>query len=262
MRDPRVLQLVGWRHEVHGLSHAKALNRLANLPDWVPFELKRTVVAFVDKWHALSRSQRCVYTIVAVNTVVLGLWHIPRLLPVMAKSFLHDPRTGLSYTLLTSTFSHRDVWHFAFNNIALVSFGTIVAGAMGAEQFTAFYLSAGVISSLASHLLSPLRPALILPSLGASGAVYAVVGAAMMMAPDSKISLIFLPFVPISISHAFPALLAYDLLGALLGWQRFGHVAHLCGGLFGIAYVEWGARQWTRLVKTAEARRTKRSRDL
>ncbi|KAJ2117039.1 hypothetical protein IW146_001066 [Coemansia sp. RSA 922] len=260
MRDPRVQRLVGWSHAVTGLSHARALSRVARLPDWIPLELKRTVAAFTDRWHTLSRGQRCVYTIAALNAVVLGMWQIPRLLPFMARTFLHDPRTGRSYTLLTSSFSHREVWHFAFNTIGLVSFGSIVADTMSTEQFTAFYLSAGVISGLASHLLSPLRAALIMPSLGASGAVYAVVGASMMLNPDSKIALIFLPFVPISISHAFPALLAYDFLGAILGWQKFGHVAHLTGGLLGIAYVQWGMDQWAQLVRAIEVHRAKRSK--
>ncbi|KAJ2732963.1 hypothetical protein IW152_003457, partial [Coemansia sp. BCRC 34962] len=255
MSDPKVQSLVGWSHAVVGLSHAKTLSRIARLPDWVPFELKRTAVAFADRWYTLSRGQRCVYTIAALNAVVLGMWQIPRLLPFMARVFMHDPRTGRSYTLLTSSFSHREVWHFAFNTIALVSFGSTVADAMSVEQFTAFYLSAGVISGLASHLLSPLRAALIMPSLGASGAVYAVVGASMMLNPDSKIALIFLPFVPIAISHAFPALLAYDFLGAVLGWQKFGHVAHLTGGLLGIAYAKWGMDQWAQLVRAIEARR-------
>ncbi|KAJ2883053.1 hypothetical protein IWW38_005591, partial [Coemansia aciculifera] len=260
MSDPRVQRLVGWSHSVTGLGHARALSRIAQLPDWIPFELKRTAIAFADRWHTLSRGQRCVYTIAALNAIVLGMWQIPRLLPLMARTFLHDPRTGRSYTLLTSSFSHREIWHFAFNTIGLVSFGSSVANAMGVEQFTAFYLSAGVISGLASHVLSPLRPALIMPSLGASGAVYAVVGASMMLAPDSQIALIFLPFVPIAISQAFPALLAYDFVGAVLGWTQFGHVAHLTGGLAGIAYVQWGMDKWAWLIRAIEAQRSKSSK--
>ncbi|KAI9506074.1 hypothetical protein BX070DRAFT_182208, partial [Coemansia spiralis] len=184
------------------------------------------------------------YALAGVNTLVFGMWQIPRLLPFMARCFLHDPRTGLSYTMLTSTFSHREIWHFLFNNIALVSFGTGVANAIGAEQFSAFYLSAGVFSSLASHLLAPLRPALILPSLGASGAVYSVIGATMLLFPHTKIALIFLPFIPFTLTQAFPVLMAYDFAGAVLGWQTFNHIAHFAGGLYGLAYTQWGLELW------------------
>ncbi|KAJ2244328.1 hypothetical protein GGH97_003231, partial [Coemansia sp. RSA 475] len=216
MSDPRV-QHLNMYHNVHSEAHAKMIRRIAHLPGWVPHELKRTVVAFTDKWYKLSRGTRCVYTIAGLNVLVFGMWQMPRLLPFMARRFLHDPRSGLSYTMLTSTFSHKDLWHLLFNSIALVSFGTSVANKMGAEHFTAFYLSAGVLSSLASHLLAPLRPALILPSLGASGAVYGVLGAMMMLFPHAQIAIIFLPFIPMSQSHAFPALLAYDFAGAVLG---------------------------------------------
>ncbi|KAJ1883864.1 hypothetical protein LPJ66_010891 [Kickxella alabastrina] len=255
MSDGHVRQLVGRAHTVGGEKHARAIRRIAHLPAWVPLELKRTGVMLADKWYRLSAGERCVYTIVGLNAVVFGMWQIPRLLPFMARNFLHDPRSGRSFTLLTSTFSHRELFHFAFNTIALVSFGTSVADIMGVEHFTAFYLSAGVVSSLVSHLLMPLRPALMLPSLGASGAVYSVVGATMMMFPHAKIALIFLPFLPFTISQAFPALLAYDLAGAVLGWRSFNHVAHLAGGLYGIAYMEWGAKQWARLTLYIEERR-------
>ncbi|KAJ2702674.1 hypothetical protein FB645_004209 [Coemansia sp. IMI 203386] len=258
MADSHVQRLVGRAHSVAGEAHAKAIRRIAYLPSWVPFEMKRTMVIAADKWYSLSRGERCVYAIAGINAVVFGMWQIPRLLPIMARSFLHDPRSGLSYTMLTSTFSHREIWHFLFNSIALVSFGTSLADIMGPEHFTAFYLSAGVFSSLASHLLSPLRPALILPSLGASGAVYAVVGSVMMLFPHSKIALIFLPFLPMTISQAFPALMAYDLAGAVLGWRSFNHVAHLGGGLFGIAYIEWFTGHWERLVKSTELRRAQK----
>ncbi|KAJ2787824.1 hypothetical protein GGI15_000393 [Coemansia interrupta] len=255
MNDAQVQMLVGRAHDVSGVAHARAIRRIAHMPSWVPFEVKRSMVIAADKWHRLSRGEKCVYTIAGINAVVFGMWQIPRLLPFMARTFLHDPRSGLSYTMLTSTFSHREVWHLLFNSIALVSFGTTVADVMGAEQFTAFYLSAGVVSSLASHLLAPLRPALLLPSLGASGAVYSVIGATMMMFPRAKIALIFLPFLPFTISQGFPALMAYDFLGAALGWRTFNHVAHLGGGLYGIAYVEWCSSQWSRLVRFVEKRK-------
>ncbi|KAJ2715790.1 hypothetical protein H4R19_001004 [Coemansia spiralis] len=244
MSDAGVQRLVGRSHSAASESHARMLRRIASLPGWVSFEAKRTAAAFADRWYRQSAGARCVYTLAALNVAVFGMWRIPRLLPLMARCFLHDPRSGLSYTLLTSTFSQREVMHLGFNMLALVSFGTSVADAMGVEHFTAFYLSAGVLSGLASHLLAPLRPALILPSLGASGAVYGVIAAAMMLFPDSQIALIFLPFMPFTISQGFPALMTYDLIGAVLGWRAFNHIAHFSGGLFGIAYLTWCTGVW------------------
>ncbi|KAJ2858366.1 hypothetical protein FB639_005932, partial [Coemansia asiatica] len=119
MADLHVQRLVGRAHKVVGEAHAKTIRRIAYLPSWIPFELKRSMVIAADKWHSLSRGERCVYAITGINAVVFGMWQIPRLLPIMARCFLHDPRNGLSYTMLTSTFSHREIWHFLFNSIAL-----------------------------------------------------------------------------------------------------------------------------------------------
>ncbi|KAJ2828909.1 hypothetical protein IWW50_001138 [Coemansia erecta] len=77
----------------------------------------------------------------------------------------------------------------------------------------------------------------------------------MLMFPHTRIAIIFLPFIPMSIGHMFPALLAYDFAGAVLGWQTFNHAAHLAGGLFGIGYAAWGAEYWDRLVRYVGRRR-------
>ncbi|KAJ2786219.1 hypothetical protein H4R18_000066 [Coemansia javaensis] len=255
MGDARVRRLVGGRYRVASEAHARAVRRIAHLPEWVPFELRRSAAAAAGSWYGESRATRCVYTLVGINAAVFAMWRLPRLLPFMARRFLHDPRSGRSYTLLTSAFSHRDLWHFGFNMMALASFGRPVAEALGPEHFTAFYLSAAMASGLASHLLSPLRAATILPTLGASGAVYAVVGMTMMLFPESKIALIFLPFIPVTISQAFPALLAYDFVGAALNWTAFNHIAHLGGGLYGLAYVQWCSGLWGRAVRAVVDRR-------
>ncbi|KAJ2317034.1 hypothetical protein IWW52_003341 [Coemansia sp. RSA 2704] len=109
MSDPSVQRLVGRTYRALSESHAKMIRRVARLPEWVPNELKRTIVALSDKWYQLSRGTQCVYAIVGLNAVVFGMWQVPRLLPFMIRRFLHDPRSGLSYTMLTSTFSHREI---------------------------------------------------------------------------------------------------------------------------------------------------------
>ncbi|KAJ2660032.1 hypothetical protein IWW48_003195 [Coemansia sp. RSA 1200] len=161
--------------------------------------------------------------------------------------------------MLTSTFSHKELVHFAFNNIALASFGTVIASAMGPEQFTAFYLTAGVFSSFASQAFARVFPTLLIPSLGASGAVYGVVGATMLLYPNAPLAIILIPFVSFPISVLFPAMMAFDLIGLVRRWKGINHVAHLAGGLFGLAYVMWGKAVWTQLVQFQSARRAKKN---
>ena len=82
--------------------------------------------------------------------------------------------------------------------IGLVSFGRFIVSDLGNEQFYAFYLSSGMIASYVSYLAKFLLKTTSVASLGASGAVFAVTALAIRSMPDISVSLIFLPFLPIS----------------------------------------------------------------
>ncbi|KAJ3343250.1 hypothetical protein HDU93_009234 [Gonapodya sp. JEL0774] len=76
------------------------------------------------EWDRLSRPERTVGAIIAANSLVYLAWQVRPFQSFMAKSFLHYPLSGRSYTMLTSAFSQMSIGHFAFNMIALWSFGT------------------------------------------------------------------------------------------------------------------------------------------
>lgn len=71
-----------------------------------------------------KEGRRVCWTIAAFNTGIFVLWQIPRLRLFMKASFSHSPLSGKSYTMLTSTFSHKSFLHLLFNSMALTSFGT------------------------------------------------------------------------------------------------------------------------------------------
>lgn len=64
--------------------------------------------------------------------------------------------------MLLSTFSHYSIFHLAANMYVLHSFSTVAVSSLGKEQFVAFYLSSGVVSSLVSSIY---KTALGLPGL-------------------------------------------------------------------------------------------------
>ncbi|XP_054596008.1 presenilin-associated rhomboid-like protein A, mitochondrial isoform X2 [Nothobranchius furzeri] len=78
------------------------------------------------------------------------------------------------------------------------------------------------------------------PSLGASGAVMAVLAAVCTKVPEAKLGIIFLPMVTFTAGNALKALVAIDTAGLMLGWRLFDHAAHLGGALFGVWYVAYG----------------------
>jgi len=91
---------------------------------------------------------------------------------------------------------------------------------------------------------SSITPSAILPSLGASGAIYATVVTTAFAFPDTQIGLIFPPTPPISIQTGVSALVLLDVIGALRGWRIFDHWGHLGGAAFGALYWRYGAYFW------------------
>jgi rhomboid-like protein len=214
----------------------------------LPEPLDRIVSTISYKWHATDPNQRLLLTLVSLNALVFGAWQIPRLVPFMCRHFLHDPSASRAYTMLTACFSHREIWHLSFNMMALWSFGQSVLQWMSREEFTAFYLSSGVLASLGSHLL---RPYSAVASLGASGAIFGLFSASAWQHPEAQVHLVFLPTTAIQIGHGLIGLMALDLIGAIRGWQMFDHVAHLSGALTGLAYMQSGRELiWANLQRT------------
>ncbi|KAM3875056.1 presenilin-associated rhomboid-like protein, mitochondrial [Diretmus argenteus] len=191
-------------------------------------------------WNSLSAGQRTVTGIIAANALVFCCWRIPSLQRSMVKYFTANPASKtLCSPMLLSTFSHYSFLHMAANMYVLWSFSTSAVSMLGREQFMAVYLSAGVISTFVSYVCKTATGRLG-PSLGASGAIMAVLAAVCTKMPEAKLAIIFLPMYTFTASSALKAIVAMDTAGVVLGWRVFDHAAHLGGALFGIWYILFG----------------------
>ena len=85
---------------------------------------------------------------------------------------------GQWYRLLTAAFLHLNVSHIFFNMVTLAIIGPAVEIALGRVRVVALYLLAAVGGSIASYLLSPF----LSPAVGASGAIFGVMGAYLVLA--------------------------------------------------------------------------------
>ncbi len=83
---------------------------------------------------------------------------------------------GGYWRLLTAMFLHFGVPHVVFNGWALLSLGQEVESLYGTRRFLVLYFLAGLFSGMVSYLLAPLNW-LLVPSAGASGAIFGIVGA-------------------------------------------------------------------------------------
>ncbi|KAG2221178.1 hypothetical protein INT45_007755 [Circinella minor] len=230
----------------------RARQRLEQL-DMLPRDLVRAYLIVVDKLASLTDAERTLWALIGINLTVFGFWQFPRMLPFMTKWFTHNPASkNSSITLVTSCFSHQEIFHLMLNMMGLYSFGMVIHQHLGREQFLASYLGMGIGANVASHVLSiatrRYRP--IMPSLGASGAIYGLLAGTAYLYPNSSVSLIFLPFIPIKMGYALPAMMGFDLAGILLGWRRFDHYAHLAGAGLGVYYMHYGPQHiWQPLVR-------------
>ncbi|XP_034082044.1 presenilins-associated rhomboid-like protein, mitochondrial [Gymnodraco acuticeps] len=193
-----------------------------------------------DFWSSLSEGQKTVTGIIALNAVVLCCWRIPVMQRSMVKYFTSTPAAKTRcLPMVLSTFSHYSIFHMAANMYVLWTFSSEIVSILGREQFLAFYLSAGVISNMVSYTCKTATRSLH-PSLGASGAVMAVLAAVCANVPEAKLGIILLPMLTFTAGNALKALIAMDTAGLVLGWRMFDHAAHLGGALFGVWYVAYG----------------------
>jgi membrane associated rhomboid family serine protease len=147
-------------------------------------------------------------------------------------------------TLLVSMFMHASFLHIAGNMLFLWIFGDNVENAMGHFRYLVFYLVVGIIASLAQvYTTVYLHGDLLVPSLGASGAISGVLGAYLVLFPRRRVSVILLNFltdvpaiVAIGVWFLFQLISEIGLLG---GSDSGGvaYAAHVGGFLSGVLLV-------------------------
>lgn len=202
------------------------------------------LTVLMGAWRGQSAAERLAAAAIGVNA---GIFAACNVVPSAGRHFAHTAAGGANYTLFTSMFGHVGPVHLGLNMYALYSFAEPVArsrtfggGGGGGGHLAAFYLSTGILASLAQHLASawPMPPAgRMIPTQGASGAVMALLGAFAMSYPDAEIGVVLVPLsFPARPTLACIALL--EAYGLFVGrWMRLGHAAHLAGLAMGSAYV-------------------------
>ncbi len=189
------------------------------------------------------------YTLIAVNVFVF-LWQISlgsagdAVLAQMALIPSQLPRGfdwGDVRSIFTSMFMHAGLVHLLGNMLYLWIFGDNVEDALGHLRYLLFYLAGGVVASLTHVLVNPLST---VPTVGASGAIAATLGAYLLLYPHQRI-LTIIPlgfFMPISRIPAIIVLGIWFLLQLVEGTVSLGMVqlggvafwAHIGGFIFGM----------------------------
>jgi membrane associated rhomboid family serine protease len=187
--------------------------------------------------------------LIAINVAVFVLQHLAKLEPDFINTYF---ATSVEETfvhfkiwqLLTATFFHATPWHLIMN----MWFFWIVARDMeplyGSRDFLAFYLSAGIFSSLI-WLLFAVVSHQAASMIGASGAVTAVVALFTLYYPRREIIFMFIPMPMWMVLTIFLVLPLLNILNG--GITNVAVEAHLAGAGFAFLFKQFDLR-WSRLV--------------
>jgi len=132
------------------------------------------------------------------------------------------------WTLITHMFVHANMEHLFFNMLFLFFFGTELERRVGESKFLQIFIISGLVGAIGQMAVVPTGY-----MMGASGALFGVMGCLAVIAPEIRVLLFFV--IPLSIRAAVVlfAVLDFAMMGS---GDSIAHMAHITGLLAGLAY--------------------------
>jgi membrane associated rhomboid family serine protease len=131
------------------------------------------------------------------------------------------------WTLITHMFVHANFDHLFWNMLFLFFFGMELERRVGEKKFLQIYILSGIVAALGQMMISGGS------MVGASGALYGVMGCLAIIAPEIRVLLFFV--IPVSIRGSVVLFVLIDFL-TLGAADNIAHMAHIVGLLVGLAY--------------------------
>lgn len=171
--------------------------------------------------------------------LAIGLAFVLQLaVPGFTEAFWLDPSYPEQvWRIVTSIFLHANAEHIFFNALSLFFFAPVLERMLGKNELYKIFFIGGIAGNALYLALSLSGISPPIPALGASGAIYAILGAVAYFQPES---VVYLYFFPLRMKYAVVLWVLLNLfyitpLGAASG---IGGAAHLGGLFFGLLYAK------------------------
>ncbi len=187
-------------------------------PKWTYILIGISVVGYILQ-HTLGSRVGIGIQLSGIN-LERPLWFLFSFVPLLA--------FDMPWMFVTSIFLHADLSHLFFNMFSLLIFGMYLERMVGRRLFLILFFVAGIIGNVGYILTSSNA---LIPAIGASGAIYGVMGTLAVLAP---FLLIFIyGIIPLPMIIAAGAFAVLDIMGLLVP-SGIAHGAHLAGMVVGI----------------------------
>lgn len=189
---------------------------------------------------SLPISAALIIFVVTIATSLIGLFASPKLIDRSLFRPYWFLRRREYDTVLMSGFVHADLMHLIFNMMTFYFFGFLLERLIGSTHFVVLYLAGLLVSHAGTYIKHKRNPEYA--CLGASGAISALLFAAIVFFPEQSLYIIPIP-VPIPAPLFGIGYLAYTWYAARNPQGRINHDAHLGGAVTGLVYVALVAPQ-------------------
>jgi uncharacterized protein len=183
----------------------------------------------VNTWLIVINVIAFILFSILIATKILSLEHIAlNPLNILDGKYL--------WTFLTSMFMHGGFFHLFVNMFSLFFVGSLLQKIIGERRYLWFYLISGLFAGVVFIVSALFLPESINSfAVGASGAVFGVVGALILLTPNLPVYAMFIP-IPIKLKYAGPGLLILLWLISATAGAPIGNFAHLGGLIAGLVY--------------------------
>lgn len=140
------------------------------------------------------------------------------------------------WTFITSMFMQGGFFHLLANMLSLIFIGSLVERILGTKRYLSFYLISGLFAGLFFVLSSLVFTSdLNTFAVGASGALFGLVGLLVLLTPNLPVYVMFIP-IPVKMKYAGPGILILLWIISIAGDIPIGNTAHFGGLIAGVVY--------------------------